>query len=408
MSLPEEAGLAGPEQSHADVPDTALNTGAETGADTRADSSADAGTPADTAADGELSTFPATPPALSPYQRLKQQPTRFSLDQAVAVVAPGRAPEEVDFRTLARLGAPAGEVALHERDGQALVSPSFGLVGPGGVLPRHYTAWVDAEDRRRSTAMHGFVDLLARRFTGLYVKAGAKPRPSRNPRLAQEVLAAAAGLATPHVAAALTSPLPALLHHAGGLSARARSADRLRGMLAEETGLPVRIVEFSGGWMRLPASEQTRLAGAGQAGRHDRLGMDASVGDQVWDAASCFTIELGPMPLATFRSLLPGTPLHTRLVELTRLQAGVEQDFVIKPVLAAEAVPPLRLGTAAAAGTAGQGSAADSVEALDPGARANTPAAGAQLGWTSWLTSARPRRAPAAEARLRPGRAGGR
>jgi type VI secretion system protein ImpH len=327
-------------------------------------------------------------PALSPFERLQREPNRFSLDQAAAVVAPGQDPVNIDFRSVARLGAPAGEVALRDGHPHALFSPSFGLIGPGGVLPRHYTAWVDAEAKRRSTAMHGFFDLLSRRFTGLYVKAGAKVRPTRNPALAQEVLAAAVGLGTPHLATALATPLPALLHHAGGLSARARSADRLSGMLSEEVGIAVRIVEFTGGWMRLPADEQTRLAALGQPGRHARLGVDASLGEQVWDPASRFTIELGPMPLDLFRSLLPGTPLHTRLVELTRLQTGLEQDFVFNPVLAADAVPPLRLG-------------------LPPTGQADTGASpsgagAARLGWTSWLTSPRPRRQPAAQARLQP------
>ena len=64
--------------------------------------------------------------------------------------------------------------------------------------------------------------------------------------------------------------------------------------------------------------------------------------------------------------------MHTRLVELTRLQIGMEQDFAFNPVLAASEVPPLRLG------------------ALGSGA--------ARLGWTSWLTAAKPRKRDAADA----------
>jgi type VI secretion system protein ImpH len=315
-------------------------------------------------------------PALTPQQRFKLEPARFSIDQAAAVVAPGLDPTQIDFRTITRMGAPGGEVALAKGSSTALQTPTFGLVGPGGVLPRHYTAWVDAESRKSSTALHGFFDLLSRRFTGLYVKAGAKYKPTRNPRHAEQILSAAVGLGTPRLTDALVTPLQALLFHAGGLAARARSAERLRGMLSEETGGEVRIVEFAGGWVRLPPTEQTRLSAPGMPGLHTRLGVDAALGAQVWDASARFLVNLGPLSLPDFQALLPGAPLHTRLVELIRLQVGLEEDFAFNPVLAADQVPALCLGGL------GTGSA--------------------QLGWTSWLTSPRQRTRPAAEAALRP------
>jgi len=310
----------------------------------------------------------------SPIERLKREPARFSLDQAAAVVAPGRDPTEIDFRTSPRLGAPGGEVsAVAPEEGQ-ITTPTFGLIGPGGVLPRHYTALVGAEARRRSTALHRFLDLLARRFTGLFVKAGAKYRPARNPEPAERVLAAAAGLGTPHLVQRLATPLPALLYHAGALASRSRSAERLRGLLSEEAGVPVRIVEFAGGWVRLPPSEQSRLPRGGRKLGGGQLGVDVAAGAQIWDPSARFLIELGPLSLAQFQALLPGSPLHGRLVELVRLQLGLEQDFAFNPILAADAVPKLALGGAQ----------------------------GARLGWTSWMTSPRPRKQDAAEAMLSP------
>lgn len=319
-------------------------------------------------------------PAPSAHDRLLQEPTRFSLDQAVAVMAPGQDPVDLPYRTVAHLGAPAGEVAIGKPGkpaAPALQTPTFGLIGPGGVLPRHYTAMVEGELRQRSTSLHGFVDLLSRRFTGLYVKAGSKYRTARDPRHAQQVLAAAIGMATPGIDDSLVSPLQALLHQAGGLASCTRSADRLRGMLTEETGHEVRITEFAGGWSRLPASEQTRLL---PGGCHSRLGVDASLGAQVWDPSARFVVSLGPLSLTTFRSLLPGTRRFKRLVELTRLQAGMEQEFVLNPVLAAAEVPPLRLGGGDKGGDSG----------------------GARLGWTTWLNAPRPRRKPASDAQLSP------
>jgi len=313
-------------------------------------------------------------PAPSALDRLQREPARFSLDRAAEVLAPTLDPTEIRWRTPARLGAPGGEVAAPKpataNSLPEIITPTFGLIGPGGVLPRHYTALVAAEARKRSTALHQFLDLLARRFTGLFVKAGAKYRPTRNALPAERVLAAAAGLGTPHLVARLATPLPALLFHAGTLAARSRSAERLRGMLGEEIGGAVEIVEFTGGWIRLPPSEQTRI---GARGRHAGLGVDAALGAEAWDPAARFLIRLGPLSLKRFEALLPGAPLHGRLVELTRLHVGLEQDFAFNPVLAADQVPALRLG-----------------------------AGGGRLGWTSWLTAPRPRRADAADAMLSP------
>ena len=147
-------------------------------------------------------------------------------------------------------------------------------------------------------------------------------------------------------------------------------------MLSEETGADVHIVEFAGGWVRLPQAEQSRLAAPGQPGRYVQLGCDAAVGSQMWDPSARFLVRLGPLKLPDFEALLPGTPLHARLVELIRLHVGLEQDFAFNPTLVASDVPPARLG------------------ALGAGS--------ARLGWTSWLTTALPRKQTASSIILRP------
>ena len=314
--------------------------------------------------------------APSALDRLRLEPTRFSLDQAAAVIAPERDPTEIAYRTVDRLGAPAGEVTVAHPERMELHTPTFGLTGPGGVLPRHYTAAVAAQTRGHSPALQAFFDLLSGRFTGLYVKAGAKSRPTRDPRPATKMLAAAVGLGTPHLAEAMATPLQVMLHHAGALSNRTCSAERLRSMIAAETGDAVEIAEFAGGWVRLPDGERTKLSKRGQAGQHSQLSKGAMLGAQVWDPSARVIIRLGPLTLAEFKRRLPGTALHTRLVELTRLHVGMELDFAFNLVLEGPEVPPLEL--------------------MPPSASAP------RLGWTSWLTAPRPRRAPAPAALLPP------
>jgi type VI secretion system protein ImpH len=312
---------------------------------------------------------PAPAPG-SPLARLAAEPARFEFEQAATLLAPEGDMLRLDFRTLPRLGLPNAELAAVDVAERRLVAIGFGLIGPGGVLPRHYTATVGAELRKRSSALHAFLDLLARRFTARWIMAGAKYRPARNLEPVTRALAAAIGLATPHLAERLSAPLPALLYHAGNLAARTRSAERLRALLEEEAGCPVEIVEFAGGWLRVPESERTRLPGRSGPRGQGRLGVDAMAGAAVFDPQSRVRIRFGPLPAERFAEFLPGRPLHRRLVELARLFLGPELDFVLNPVLRADAVPAASLGTTA------------------------------RLGWTSWLASPAPRRRDADEAVL--------
>ena len=311
---------------------------------------------------------PKPPAAPSPMARLAAEPERFDLDQAAYVIARGRDAVELPFASVARLGLPLSEVSAADTATQKLTTPLFGLLGPGGTLPRHYTATAGAELCRRSRALQAFLDMLARRFTGMWVRAGAKYRPTRDPKPTETALDALIGMGTPGLAGRLAVPAPSLRFHAGNLAARTRSAERLRAMLAEETGSEVEIVEFAGGWLRLPPSEQSRIGLA-----HARLGMDAAIGAQVWDPQARFIIRLGPLDAERFAGLLPGRPLFDRLCGLTRLFVGPEQDFVLNPILAADAVPATKLG-----------------------------AGGGRLGLTSWMAQPKPRKQPAGDAYLRP------
>lgn len=313
------------------------------------------------------------PPALrprSPRALLAQEPHRFDFDQAVAVAAHGRDPMSLHFRTAARLGYPWGEVLAARLDKGELTLGTFGMIGAGGVLPRHFTATVAKENRKRSHALHAFLDMMGSRFAGMHALAGAKYRPTRDPRTPDKVLAAAVGMGTPGLDGRLPLSAPTLLYHAGNLASRTRSAERLRAMLEEEAGSPVEIEEFVGAWIRMPASEQTRIAGGGRAstGVNAGLGAGAAAGAAVWDPMARFVIRLGPLPRAVFDSFLPGTPRHTRLVELTRLFVGLDISYAVNLVLKREEVPEARLGSAS------------------------------RLGWSSWLGQAAPRTQDASEA----------
>lgn len=314
---------------------------------------------------------------LAPVDRLKRDPTRFDIDQAamIALAASGRPrdePEALRLRTATRLAMPGGAVLAAKPEQGELTLGTFGLIGPGGVLPRHHTAMVAAEQRKRSLALHGFLDMLGQRTTALYPKAGAKYRPTRNPEPTSRVLGAAIGMGTPHLDGRMRLPMEALLYHAGNLAARTRSAERLRAMLEAETGLPVQIREFAGGYIRLPEAERTRMPKGRGAPQHCALGVSATAGAQVWDPQARVILRFGPLPRAAFERMLPGTPGWLRVTQLARLFVGPDTSFAVNLVLRAADVP------------------------------ASSLAGGARLGWTTWMGGSRPRKGDAEDAIFEP------
>ncbi|WP_198373772.1 type VI secretion system baseplate subunit TssG, partial [Roseomonas rosulenta] len=316
---------------------------------------------------------PEPPPApvlapLSPVDRLRREPARFDLDQAVTVAlhasgGPAGEPESLRLRSLARLGMPAGAVVQAKPEEGELTLGTFGLVGAGGVLPRHHTAMVATEQRKRSLALHAFLDMVARRTVGLFPKAGAKYRPTRNPQPTTDALSATIGMGTGHLDGRMRVERQDLLYHAGNLASRTRSAERLRAMLQAETGRKVEIEEFAGGYIRLPEAEQTRMPRGRAAPQHCVLGVSAISGAQVWDAQARFIIRFGPLTRAEFEALLPGTTSWHRITQLARLFVGQDTSFAVNLVLQAEEVPAARAG------------------------------GGARLGWSTWIGASRPRRA---------------
>ena len=99
-----------------------------------------------------------------------------------------------------------------------------------------------------------------------------------------------------------------------------RLEQRIFGSLGPNGPLPlhlteVKIEQFVGHWMRLPAGDRTRL-GSGTAGA--QLGIGAVLGSRVWDRRRRFRVRFGPLTLAEYEAFLPGGKALPRLVALVR------------------------------------------------------------------------------------------
>lgn len=379
---------------------------------------------------------PASPATTMPevLERLHREPQRFELFQAVKLLyaqavtdaaegdrtAPDSARSPVlgalpgaaiRFHSSPTLGFPTGAITAigcgvpHGASVGASVGADrgagggvvdvdvacFGMIGPTGTLPQHYTALVVERSRRfHDTTFREFLDIFVHRMTTLFCRAWAKYRPAvqrevtllvgqgmawdeaaespRDPMTA--VVASLVGLGGRGLAERLAAPDDIVFRHAAHFSRQPRSAESLERMLRAVCRVPVRVEQFVGRWLELEAPDQSALASRGRPeGLNARLGVDAIAGRRVWDVESTFEVVLGPLTTADFRSRLPGTERLAALGDLLRLYAGPQFEIRVRLLLAAHAVPPCRLG----------------------GDEASAPLEGSRLGWTTWLGGA-PRR----------------
>ncbi len=293
----------------------------------------------------------------APLDDLRREPGRLTFDAAVRVLMwaartaePSRAAR---FRTTPGLAFPASEV-LHVA--QQAGKPPFveqsviGLTGPAGALPRPYTEWAVTALRSQRPGLHEFLELFSGHAASLFASAGLKYRPTRamdcaelsgEPDPIARAVLAFAGWATPGFAGRAAAGETALLHYAGLLAMRPRSADRLQAMLSDWLGRPVEVVQFAGAWLRLPAEQQTRL---GAQGQFTRLGVDAALGMRSWDPHARFIVRIGPLTRVEFDRLLPQHGALQALVSLVRAFVGLEVGFAINPVLRRAEVPAMVLG----------------------------------------------------------------
>lgn len=311
------------------------------------------------------------------FQTLEQEPHSYSFFQALRTLeclCPdrprlGEAVRPVDEPI--RLGqdpslafAPATLAGLQPAAGARpprLLVWFLGLFGPNGPLPLHLTEY--ARERLRNAAdptLARFADIFHHRLLCLFYRgwANANPvvsldRPDTD-RFAAYV-GTTFGVGTPALQHRDALPDVAKLHYAGLFAAQARPAASLRAMLADYFRVPTRIEEFAARWINLPPDCLCRLGDSPTTGT---LGVNATVGDRVWDCAQTFRLVLGPVGWRQFARLLPGSESLRRLQAMVRNYIGDELAWDVQVILKKEEIPATSLGAAG------------------------------QLGWTSWLAAA--------------------
>jgi type VI secretion system protein ImpH len=111
-------------------------------------------------------------------------------------------------------------------------------------------------------------------------------------------------------------------------------------VIRQHFGCSVRVQCFVPDWLEIPPSSAWRL-GARTAGQ---LGTSSMLGRRVYQPSQKFRVELGPLSLAHFERLLPGTPAFQELSSLVAGYAGPELRWELLLRLTRSERPPLRFG----------------------------------------------------------------
>lgn len=221
----------------------------------------------------------------------------------------------------------------------------IGLTGASGVMPYHYTETVLQRNKIKDNSMMSFLDLFNHRTISLFHRASSKyqfPVEYERSRLGTnkpekvdnytQALLSLIGFGTMHSTNRLYTKDEAVIHYAGLLTNKVRSASGLKQMLQHHFSIPVEIKEFIGQWQELINDVRTRLPGIHNDGQNNCLGKSVMLGKKGWFAQGKVRIVLGPLNKSQLNIFSPGTTALKALDEMVRLYIGLEydHDFIMR------------------------------------------------------------------------------
>lgn len=250
--------------------------------------------------------------------------------------------------------------AVGRHDVPRILTRFLGFFGPQGALPLNTTieslTWVNQND----PSFARFADIFANRFQQLFYRAWADSRPiAQYERPASDRFFAYVG----SMAGVGTAPYRdrdaigdiAKVCFAGLVGAQAKSASRLKQLLAGVFGVEVDIAERIGCWLMFEPDDRTAVGRQAAA-----LGVDSFVGTRAYSINDKIRVRISTDTLHQYRAFLPSGDRFESLVDLIFFYLGHRADFDVELGLRAELAPPVQLGRSG------------------------------ELGWTSWISPRKP------------------
>jgi type VI secretion system protein ImpH len=148
------------------------------------------------------------------------------------------------------------------------------------------------------------------------------------------------------------------------LTQQPRSAVTLEGLLRDYwDGIDFRVEQFVGRWVALRQPKKTSLGQPRDFGDlnciglgNSRLGVDLTVGEQVYDLSGKLKLVIGPLDWHTYETFLPDGYRYAETRALTRMYCKDPLAFAIEVILRPKEVPELCLSSQGDAGRLGYSS----------------------------------------------------
>lgn len=270
--------------------------------------------------------------------------------------APRRTDDIVTLRQNPFLAFPASTINAADYDAEARLELSvrfLGLLGPMGPLPLAVTEEAYGWQLAQDSAFAEFLDLFNHRFLELFFRAWADARPiaqndRRDADRFKRYVGAPVGLGSPRVELIDSVPNMAKLAFAGLLSARVKSASRLRSFLSGLFDVAVEVDEFIPMVLHLEPDDQSQL-GAKNSG----LGVDMMVGASVATFEEKIRVRVYTQDLAEYESFLPSGVNADKLADAIVFYVGHELEWDVELALPVSAAPAAQLGRAGRLGWTG-------------------------------------------------------
>lgn len=262
--------------------------------------------------------------ANSIINKLRQCPAHFNFFQAMRILSS----QPVRFKSSVELTFPTAAIASITSKFEVIIS-FMGLIGPRSALPYHYTKILIKQLHNKDSSLRDFLDIFHHRIVSMYYQVWKKYHFWVEPDAFDNILFDLTG----------SRFLPAICY--AGLLRQPRSAIILEQILNDYFGLPVSIMQFQPQQINLGQQNYSRISSDNQS--YNNLGMDAVLGNKIYDVQGKFRICLGPLIYAQFQQLLPIEDMLPCLCELVRFYAGENLNFDIKLILRVEDMPACRL-----------------------------------------------------------------
>jgi type VI secretion system protein ImpH len=229
----------------------------------------------------------------------------------------------------------------------------LGLLGPQGALST--TEEAHSWFMMRDESFPRFIDILNHRFLQLFYRAWGDARPivQHDRPDADRFLTyvgAMIGVGSPPYRNLDTVPDLAKLAFAGLMGPQAKSAARLRALIAGLFGVRVEIEQFASSRLTIEEGERSRIGAANSA-----LGVDMLVGAAVFSVQDKIRIRIYTGGLKEYMRFLPTGDRCEPLADAVFFYMGDQLDWEVELALPSREVEPVKLGSSG------------------------------QLGWTTWM-----------------------